>query len=156
MFFNIREEINVPEFNDEAERVMQRAKIIAAAFSHPVVHTIHLLASLTGSEAGAVSLILRDLRLTHQKIIKKVELLQIGLASRDAPEDLPWTASVEEIIKLAPEKAQELGHDYTGSEHLLLVLLDIDCTATRAIINWGISPRKVMFKVLSVLGINLF
>ena len=73
MFFNVREEINVPEFNDEAERVMQRAKIIAAAFSHPVVHTIHLLASLTGSEAGAVSLILRDLRLTHQKIIKRVQ-----------------------------------------------------------------------------------
>ncbi len=141
------------EFNDQAEAVMKKAKQAAADFRHPAVHTIHILLALTENSAGIAFTALKNFDLTTEAIVGEIEELSgIGLVSQNIPGDLPWTISAQEITQSAPQKAQELKHIYIGPEHLLLALLDTESTATNAMINLGVSPRRVMVEVLGFIG----
>lgn len=110
-------------FTDRLRKVMQLANQEAQRLNHEYIGTEHLLLGLVKEGQGVAGIILRDW----------VGLREIRMAiekhSQPGPDHvimgkLPQTPRAKKVIELAMNNARELGHNYIGTEHLLLGLLD--------------------------------
>jgi ATP-dependent Clp protease ATP-binding subunit ClpC len=88
---------------------------------------------------------LKDTRVEVEKII--------GRGSGFVAVEIPFTPRAKRVLELSRGQAQELGHKYIGTEHLLLGLIqEGDGVAARALENLGVDPAKVRNHVLLLLG----
>lgn len=110
-------------FTDRTRKVMQLANQEAQRLNHEYIGTEHLLLGLVKEGQGVAGIILRDW----------VGLREIRMAiekhTQPGPDHvtmgkLPQTPRAKKVIELAMNNARELGHNYIGTEHLLLGLLD--------------------------------
>lgn len=143
-------------FSSRACNVMQLAKQEAQRMNHEYLATEHILLGLLkeGSCVAAVVLIGAGVDLHKARPI-------IEKACPPCPvmiplDKLPLTPITHLVIKSAIEEAKNLGHNYVGTEHLLLSLLrHKNCTAARTIIGCGASLAEIRDKVLWQIGNSL-
>jgi ATP-dependent Clp protease ATP-binding subunit ClpA len=110
-------------FTDSARRVIVLAQDEALALNHNYIGTEHLLLGVIGEPRGLGGRILESFGLSHASIRADV-LAKIG--SGDKPPDatrLPFTPRAKKVLELSLREALELHHDYIGTEHLVLGLL---------------------------------
>ena len=110
-------------FTDRARKVMQLANQEAQRFNHEYIGTEHILLGLVKEGSGVAANVLKNLDVDLRKIRLEVEkLLQSG-PDMVTMSRLPQTPRAKKVIEYAMEEARNLGHNYVGTEHILLGLL---------------------------------
>lgn len=146
--------VSYERFTDRSRRVMQLANQEAQRFDRSVVGTEHVLLGLLKEGSGVAANVLRNLGLDLRAIRLKTEEL-----TGPAPPDqivlgrLPHTGNVSSALWHAVQEADGLGHNYVGTEHLLLGLLRATgCTAGAVLEGLKVSADAVRAEVRNLLG----
>jgi hypothetical protein len=134
-------------FTERARSVVQAASDEARGLGHPNIGTEHLLAALYVPAEGLAALTLVQLGLSRESVVD--ELLRRRPRGEARPEAaVPFTAHAKEALRGALEEALELGHNYIGTEHLLLGLQrDAEYTSASILEALG-APKNVVHDAL--------
>ena len=140
-------------FTERARKVILLAKEEAKRFNHDYIGTEHILLGLVREGEGVAAAVLASFGLSPDKIRLEVEkLVQPGPATVVSG-DLPFTPKAKKVIELAMEEARALGHNYIGTEHLLLGLIrEGEGIASQVLMNLGLELDKVRDEVMNLLG----
>ena len=110
-------------FTDRARKVMGLARQEAQRLGHDYIGTEHVLLGLIQEGNGVASDVLKSLDIDLKKIRQEVEKLVSPGNTMVTMGQLPFTPRAKKVLELALEEAQNLGHNYIGTEHLLLGLI---------------------------------
>jgi len=143
-------------FTERARKVILLAKEEAKRFNHDYIGTEHLLLGLVREGEGVAAAVLASLGLGPDKIRFEVEkLVQPGPATIVSG-DIPFTPKAKKVIELAMEEARDLGHNYIGTEHLLLGLIrEGEGVASQVLLNLGMDLDRVRMEVMNLLGSSI-
>ena len=110
-------------FTERARTVMSLARQASQTYQHDYIGTEHVLLGLVEEGSGVGAQVLRNLHADLKKIRVKVESI-IRSGTRPVSQgQIPFTPRAKKVLELSLEAAQGLGHNYIGTEHLLLGLL---------------------------------
>src|SRR3989338_5268995 len=140
------------KFTERARKVILLAKQEAKRFNHDYIGTEHILLGLLREGEGVAAAVLQSLGMNLNNIRLEVEkLVQVG-PSTVISGDLPFTPKAKKVMELAMEEARTLGHNYIGTEHLLLGLIrEGEGVASLVFINMGLDLEKVREEVIKLL-----
>ncbi len=140
-------------FTERARKVIVYAKEEAKRFNHDYIGTEHLLLGLIREGEGVAAAVLQKLGLDLETIRLEVEkLVQAGPATQVVG-DIPFTPRSKKALELSAEEARALGHNYIGTEHLLLGLVkEGEGMAYRVLLNLGLDLGKLRNEVMELLG----
>jgi len=143
-------------FTDRARKVMALANQEAQRFNHEYVGTEHVLLGLVKEGQGVAANVLHNLSVDLKKIRLEVEKIVKSGPAMVTMGKLPQTPRAKKVIEFAIEEARNLGHNYVGTEHLLLGLLrEHDGVAAQVLMNLGLKLDEVRTEVLSILGASM-
>ncbi|NUN49126.1 MAG: ATP-dependent Clp protease ATP-binding subunit [Candidatus Brocadiae bacterium] len=144
------------KFTDRARKVMSLARQEAQRFNHEYIGTEHILLGLVQEGSGIAAKVLRNLEIDLKKIRQEVEKLIPHGPPTVTMGQLPFTPRAKRVLELAQEEATALGHDYIGTEHLILGLLkENEGVAAQVLINLGLKLEEVREEVLEVLNVDM-
>ena len=140
-------------FTERARKVIILAKEEAKRFNHDYIGTEHILLGLIKEGESVAAAVLQNLGLSLDTIRLEVEkLVQFG-PSTIVSGDIPFTPKAKKVIELAMDEARRLGHNYIGTEHLLLGLIkEGEGVASHVLMNVGLDLNKVRAEVIKLLG----
>jgi len=110
------------KFSERARRVLTLAQEEAKYFNHNYIGTEHILLGLVREEEGVGAKVLGNLGVGLSKVRSAVEFI-IGRGEKPSTGEIGLTPRAKRVIELAIDEARHLGHNYIGTEHLLLGLL---------------------------------
>jgi len=110
------------KFSERARRVLTLAQEEAQHLKHSYIGTEHILLGLLREEEGVAAKVLTNLGVSLDKVRSGVEFI-IGHGEKPATGEIGLTPRAKRVIELAIDEARHLGHNYIGTEHLLLGLL---------------------------------
>ena len=140
-------------FTDRARKVMALANQEAQRFNHEYIGTEHILLGLVKEGSGVGATVLKNLDIDLRRVRLEVEKLVKSGPDMVTMGKLPQTPRAKKVIEYAIEEARNLGHNYVGTEHLLLGLLrEKDGVAAQVLINLGLKLEEVREEVLNLLG----
>ncbi|MBI4354019.1 MAG: ATP-dependent Clp protease ATP-binding subunit [Candidatus Omnitrophica bacterium] len=141
------------KFTERARKVILLAKEEAKRFNHDYIGTEHILLGLIREGEGVAAAVLQKLGLSPEKIRLEVEKLVQSGPSTMVSGDIPFTPKAKKVIELAMEEARSLGHNYIGTEHLLLGLIrEGEGVASQVLVNLGLDLNRVRNEVITLLG----
>ncbi|MBI4606862.1 MAG: hypothetical protein HY721_33270 [Planctomycetes bacterium] len=140
-------------FTDRARRVMALARKEAQRLNHDYIGTEHLLLGLIQEGAGCAAKVLKSLGVEIDRIRREIEKnVQSGPIVVTMGQ-LPFTARAKKVLELSMEEANELGHNYIGTEHLLLGLIrENDGVAAQVLLELNLKLEDARAEVLELLG----
>ncbi len=140
------------KFTERAEQALRLAHEAAAELGHSHVGSEHMLLGLIREGTGVAARALSGAGVTDEKIHRLiVDNLGTGEPGESTPQGL--TPRAKRIIEIAMAEAVRLGHNYVGTEHLLMGLLrEGDCFAARMIAACGVDAQRLYMSVLGMLG----
>lgn len=140
-------------FTDRSRKVMALSNQEALRFNHNYIGTEHMLLALIKEGSGVGSTVLQNLGLDLRKVRLEVEkLIKAGTGMVTAGK-LPQTPRVKRVVELAIQEAANFGHNYVGTEHLLLGLSrETDSIAAQVLTNFGIKPEHIRSAVCTLIG----
>jgi ATP-dependent Clp protease ATP-binding subunit ClpC len=140
-------------FTERARKVMSLARQEAQRFNHDYIGTEHILLGLVQEGSGVAAQVLRNLEVEPRKIRIEVEKIVKNGTNMVTMGQLPFTPRAKKVLELALEEAQNLGHNYIGTEHLLLGLIrENEGIAAQVLLNLGTKLEEVREEVLELLG----
>lgn len=144
---------NINNFTQRAEQALKLAHAEAIRLGHNYIGTEHLLLGLILLGEGVAVMVLNKLGVNLQLLRKEVEKT-VGKGTTTKPsENLPFTARVKKVLALSAHEARRLGHDYIGTEHLLLGLLkEGEGEGANALKNLNVDLEKARQEVWKTLG----
>ncbi|MBN1823980.1 MAG: ATP-dependent Clp protease ATP-binding subunit [Endomicrobiales bacterium] len=140
-------------FTERVQRVIIIAQEEAKRLNHDYVGTEHILLGLVALGEGVAAKILSNLGVDLRRVRNEVEKL-VGTGDNVMLlGEIPFTPRAKKVLELAVEEAQNLGHTYVGTEHLLMGLLrEEEGIAARVLENLGIRLIDVKDEIISLLG----
>lgn len=143
------------KYTDRAKRVLMFAQEESRRFNHNYIGTEHLLLGLVRVDKGPAAKVLNGMGVDLAKVRSAVEFI-VGRGERAEVGDISLTPHARKVIELAAEESRRLGHNYIGTEHLLLGLvaegegmatgilesLGTHPSAVRSALEFGASPRE--------------
>ncbi len=143
-------------FTDRARKVMALARKEAQRFNHDFIGTEHILLGLIQEGSGVAANVLKNLGVEINKIRSEIEKNVQSGPSMVTMGQLPFTPRAKKVLELSMEEANELGHNYIGTEHLLLGLLrENDGVAAQVLLDLGLKLEEVRSEVLELLGAEM-
>ena len=141
------------KFTERARKVILLAKQEAKRFNHDYIGTEHILLGLLREGEGVAAAVLQSLGMNLNNIRLEIDkLVQIG-PTTVVTGDLPFTPKAKKVMELAMEEARSLGHNYIGTEHLLLGLIrEGEGVASQVFTNMGLDIDTVREEVIKLLG----
>jgi ATP-dependent Clp protease ATP-binding subunit ClpC len=140
-------------FTDRARKVMALARKEAQRFNHDFIGTEHILLGLIQEGSGVAANVLKNLGVEIEKIRREIEKNVQSGPSMVTMGQLPFTPRAKKVLELSMEEAQELGHNYIGTEHLLLGLIrENDGVAAQVLLDMNLKLEDVREAVLELLG----
>ncbi len=137
-------------FTQRARRVLSLAHQEAERMRHSQIGSEHLLLGLVREEGGVAGRVLRELGLEPQRVQEIVARL-VGPGDYTGGQ-IDLAPETQTVLRYALEEATRLGHQYIGTEHLLLGLLRMpDSTAMRALHRLGVTPDQIRRQTRRVL-----
>ena len=139
-------------FTDRARLVVVQAQAEARLLDHDYVGPEHLLLGLTHESAGGTAVkALEALGIAPAAVRQRLE--QAAGRGEQAPTGhIPFTPQARDVLKLALEEAVRLGHDYVGTEHILLgVFRAADGVAAHVLTGLGADLDRARQQVIRVL-----
>ncbi|MCX7572268.1 ATP-dependent Clp protease ATP-binding subunit [Tumebacillus sp. DT12] len=138
-------------FTERAQKVLALAQEEANRLGHSGVGTEHILLGLVREGEGIAAKSLVSLGLSSDKVQKEVEKI-IGRGPGQQG-GMAYTPRAKKVIELSIDEARKLGHNYVGTEHILLGLIrEGEGVAARVLANLGVSLNKARQQVLQLLG----
>jgi ATP-dependent Clp protease ATP-binding subunit ClpC len=140
-------------FTDRAKKVMSYARQEAQKFNHEYIGTEHVLLGLVQEGSGVAANVLKNMSIDLEKIRHEVEKIVKTGPSMVTMGQLPFTPRAKKVLELSMEEASQLGHNYIGTEHLLLGLIkESEGIAAQVLMNLGVKLEEVREEVLEFLG----
>ena len=140
------------KFTERAKKVLVYAQDEATRFNHNYIGTEHLLLGLLREGDGIAAKVLGNLGVELNKVRSAVEFI-IGRGERMVVGDINLTPRAKRVIELAVEEARRLGHNYIGTEHLLLGLVrEGEGIAAGVLESLGVNLDKVRAQVVQVVS----
>jgi len=139
-------------FTEKAIKVIMLAQEEARRLGHNFVGTEQILLGLIGEGTGVAAKVLKSLGVNLKDSRIEVEKI-IGRGSGFVAVEIPFTPRAKRVLELSLEEARQLGHNYIGTEHLLLGLIrEGEGVAARVLENLTIDLTKVRTQVIRMLG----
>lgn len=140
-------------YTERAKLAIRKAQQLAAEMGHSIVGTEHLLLSLTAEEQGVAAKVLAQLGVSAQGLYNQVKEAMGGNIQSIPPQAVPFSPRIKRVLELAAAEARALGHNYVGTEHLLLGLLrEGEGIAVRLLQANNISLDAVYTSMLQAMG----
>src|SRR5262249_58856502 len=140
-------------FTDRAKRVRSSARQEAMKFNHEYIGTEHILLGLVQEGSGVAANVLKNMNIDLEKIRHEVEKIVKTGPSMVTMGQLPFTPRAKKVLELSMEEAGNLGHNYIGTEHLLLGLIkETEGIAAKVLTNLGVKLEDVREEGLEFLG----
>jgi ATP-dependent Clp protease ATP-binding subunit ClpC len=141
-------------FTEKAIKVIMLAQEEARRLGHNFVGTEQLLLGLIGEGTGIGPKVLKSVGVNLKDARLEVENI-IGRGSGFVAVEIPFTPRAKRVLELSLEEARQLGHNYIGTEHLLLGLIrEGEGVAARVLENLGVDLAKVRSQIIRSLGDN--
>jgi len=140
-------------FTERAKKVLELAMQEAQRFNHEYIGTEHVLLGLVKEGSGVGANVLRNMDVDLEKVRLEVEKIVQKGPDMVSMGKLPQTPRAKKVVEYAIEEARSLGHNYVGTEHILLGLLrEQEGVAARVLMNLGLKLDDVREEVLNLLG----
>lgn len=144
------------KFTERAKKVINLAREEAGRLGHDYIGTEHILLGLIREGGGVAAAVLENLGLDLERIKLEVEKsITMGGGTLTLGE-VPFTPRAKRVLELAVEEAQTLGHNYIGTEHLLLGLIrEGEGVASKVLEQFNLRIDKAREMTIYLLGGNL-
>ena len=140
-------------FTERARKVIILAKEEARRFNHDYIGTEHILLGLVREGEGVAAAVLQNMGVSLETIRLEVEKLVQPGPTTQILGDIPFTPRAKKVLELAAEEARSLGHNYIGTEHILLGLIrEGEGVASQVLLNSGLDLNMVRNQVMNFLG----
>jgi ATP-dependent Clp protease ATP-binding subunit ClpC len=140
-------------FTDRARTVMHLANQEAQRFNHEYVGTEHLLLGFMNEGRGVAANVLKNLNIALRDLRDEVEKMIGAGPDMVTMGRLPQTPRMKKVIEYAIEESKSLGHNYIGTEHLLLGLLREEASVAAQVLRTkGLDLDKLRKEILAILG----
>ena len=140
------------KFTDRARQVVVLAQEEARMLSHDYIGTEHLLLGLIHEGQGVAARALESLGISLEDVRRNVEEM-IGRGQHELSGHIPFTPRAKKVLELSLRESQQLGHDYIGTEHILLGLIrEGEGVAAQVLVKLGADLNRVRQQVLQLLG----
>jgi ATP-dependent Clp protease ATP-binding subunit ClpC len=139
-------------FTDRARRVVVLAQEEARMLNHNYIGTEHLLLGLVHEGQGVACRVLASMDISLDVLRSQVEEI-IGRGQAASAGAIPFTARAKKILELALREALQLGHDYIGTEHILLGLVrEGEGVGAQVLQQLGADLHRVRQEIIVFLG----
>jgi ATP-dependent Clp protease ATP-binding subunit ClpC len=140
------------KFSERARRVLTIAQQEAQRLNHNYIGTEHILLGLVHEEEGVAARVLVNLGVNLGKLRQQIEFI-VGRGEKPITGEIGLTPRAKKVIELAIDEARQMGHNYIGTEHLLLGLLhEVEGVASTVLDNFGVTLDKARSETLRVLS----
>ncbi|MCE5252654.1 MAG: ATP-dependent Clp protease ATP-binding subunit [Actinomycetia bacterium] len=139
-------------FTERARQVIVLAQEEARNLRHNYIGTEHLLLGLLRESDGVAARVLSALEVTLEEV--RVEVARIvGEGDNESQGQIPFTPRAKKVLELALREALSLGHNYIGTEHILLGLVrESEGVAARILSDLDVDPDRVRQEVMHMLS----
>jgi ATP-dependent Clp protease ATP-binding subunit ClpA len=139
-------------FTEESIKVIMLAQEESRRLGHNYVGTEQLLLGIVGEGTGIGAKVLKSMGVTLKAARKEVQLLT-GRGSGFVAIEIPFTPRAKRVLELSLEEARQLGHNYMGTEHLLLGLVGVGGgIANRVFDRLDVAVSDIRNQVIRMLG----
>ncbi|HJX12859.1 MAG TPA: ATP-dependent Clp protease ATP-binding subunit [Dehalococcoidales bacterium] len=139
------------KFSERARRVLTIAQEEARNLNHSYIGTEHILLGLVREEEGVAARVLTNLGIGLGKVRSAVEFI-IGRGEKPGSGETGLTPRAKKVIELAIDEARQMGHNYIGTEHLLLGLLrEGEGVASSVLDSFGITLERARAETAHIL-----
>jgi ATP-dependent Clp protease ATP-binding subunit ClpC len=144
------------KFTERAKKVINLAREEAGRLGHDYIGTEHILLGLIREGGGVAAAVLENMGLDLERIRLEVEKsINMGGGTLTLGE-VPFTPRAKRVLELAVEEAQALGHNYIGTEHILLGLIrEGEGVASKVLEQFNVRIDKAREMTIYLLGGNL-
>jgi len=140
------------KFSERARRVLTLAQEEAEHLNHNYIDTEHILLGLVREDEGVAAKVLTNLGVALNKVRSAVEFI-IGRGEKPATSETGLTPRAKRVIELAIDEARNLGHNYIGTEHLLLGLLrEGGGIAVAVLDNFNVTLERARAEIVHILS----
>src|SRR5690554_3104336 len=139
-------------FTERARKVVLHAQKEATQLKHNIVGTEHLLLGLIREGKDVADRALEALGISLDKVREEVVKI-IGIGDQPFLGEVPFTPRAKRVLELATDEARQLGHNYVGTEHILLGLIrEGEGVAAQVLKNMGADMETARKQVMRLLG----
>jgi len=139
-------------FTDRARRVVVLAQEEARLLSHSYIGTEHILLGLIHEGEGVAAKALESLGISLEAVRAQVEEI-IGQGGSSPSGHIPFTPRAKKVLELSLREALQLGHNYIGTEHILLGLIrEGEGVAAQVLVKLGADLGRVRQQVIQLLS----
>jgi ATP-dependent Clp protease ATP-binding subunit ClpC len=139
-------------FTDPARQVVALAQSEALALNHSYIGTEHLLLGLLREEDGLAARVLQSLGIRLEEVRAQVARI-VGQGETVPAGHTPFTPRAKKVLELSMREALALGHNYIGTEHILLGLMrENEGVACRILLDFDADADKIRGEVIRLLG----
>ena len=140
------------KFTERVRKVIYLARDEANRLQHDYIGTEHLLLGIVREGEGIAAKVLQKLDLDLEQIQQAIENLVKPTGGTLTLGEIPLTPRAKRVLELSVEEARLLGHNYVGTEHLLLGLIrEGEGVAARVLLELGIDRKRVREVVMKIL-----
>ena len=137
-------------FTDRARRVIVLAQEEARMLNHNYIGTEHILLGLIREGEGVAAKALESLGISLDAVRQQVEEI-IGRGQQAPSGHIPFTPRAKKVLELSLRESLQLGHDYIGTEHILLGLIrEGDGVAAQVLVKLGADLNRVRQQVIEL------
>ena len=139
-------------FTDRARRVVVLAQEEARMLNHNYIGTEHILLGLIHEGEGVAAKALESLGISLEAVRSQVEEI-IGQGQQAPSGHIPFTPRAKKVLELSLREALQLGHNYIGTEHILLGLIrEGEGVAAQVLVKLGADLNRVRQQVIQLLS----
>jgi len=139
-------------FTERARQVVVLAQEEARILKHNYIGTEHILLGLLREEEGLAARVLEALDITVERVRAQVVRI-VGSGEEVTSGQIPFTPRAKKVLELALREALSLGHNYIGTEHILLGLVrENEGVAARILLDFDADSEKIRNEVIRMLS----
>ncbi len=139
-------------FTERARQVVVLAQVEARTLKHDHIGTEHLLLGSVREDKGVAARVLGSLDVTLERTRGEVVRI-VGVGEYDASGHIPFTPVAKRVLEQALHEALVLGHNYIGTEHILLGLISLnEGPSVRILADMNITPDAIRAETLRLIG----
>jgi len=139
-------------FTERARQVVVLAQEEACELRHDYIGTEHILLGLLREQEGLAARVLESFDITVERVRGQVVRI-VGSGEEVTSGQIPFTPRTKKVFEMALRESLSLGHNYIGTEHILLALVrENEGVGARILLDFDVDPEKIRYQVRRMLG----
>ena len=139
-------------FTERARKVLSFAEQSAISLRHNYIGTEHILLGLVKEDQGIAGRVLAEIGINEAKVLELIRKYN-GEGTEQALTNVSLTPRSKKVLNLSMDEARRLGHNYIGTEHILLGLIrEGEGVAVRILFDLGADLEDIQKKIIELLG----